>query len=176
MADPREITATLVVNFSTGAVGGDGLVAEVDSRPDGLNGGKTSFVPGDDVYILVYKTTNVTLNTPVSSHGAVIYQAGLSPVAIEKTDDLQFVDEITADLRYPIPLSGFTGAWLGNNLGNVTARSETTVGITQPVDAHFAGVYRVSWSPEALVYRLTNTALTGYTEYPIVVHFTGIAV
>ena len=175
MADAREITATVVVSFGGATSDNNGLVAEVDGREDGHNQGRTSFNPGDDVYILLYKTDNVTLNDPVVSYGTLVFEAGLSPEPVDQTDDLQFVDEIEATLQYPVNADGFTGQWLGNDLGVVQPVSQIKVGITRPVDAHFAAVYRIAYQADALVYRLTNTLLTGFDQYPIVVHFSGIA-
>ena len=53
--------------------GGDGhLSAEVDSRPYGLNGGRSQYFPGDDCYILVYRSNNVTIDTSVDPISGVI--------------------------------------------------------------------------------------------------------
>ena len=42
--------------------GGEGhLSAEIDSRPYGFNGGRTQYFPGDDCYVLVYKSANVEI-------------------------------------------------------------------------------------------------------------------
>lgn len=64
------------VSVSTSVVGGDGdLSAEIDSRPWGHNGGKTTFFSGDNCYVLVYKSPNIgTLksytsnSTPLEKH------------------------------------------------------------------------------------------------------------
>lgn len=186
MADPREITATLVVNFGEGAENlNDGLVAEIDSRPDGLNNGKTRFSPGDEVYILLFASSNVVLNAPVVSAGNLAYRPSLSPQVIDFEQDLQFVDDVEARLTYPLlPDRSFTGRWLGYSLGNVTKRGEMVLGIPQPMDGgepreHWAGLYRVNYPAVARVYHLTNTLLTEggqpIPEYSIIVHFSGIA-
>lgn len=176
MPDTREITATLVVGFGEANLGAnDGLVVDVDDRPDGLNQGRTRFSPGDDVYILVYKTENVVLNTPVVSAGSLIPRPGLSPVFYEKEQDLQFVDELEATLQYPIPPGVLaTGNWLGNSLGNVTQRGQLVVGIPAQAAAHWAGLYRHVHTAQADVYVLTNTYLP-YESYSIICHFTGVA-
>ena len=93
MADPREVTATLVVNFGEDAASNnDALIAEVDGRDDGLNLGKTRFLPGEDVWILLYQSKNVELNLPVTSWGDLILRAG--DELVEKEQDIQFVDDI----------------------------------------------------------------------------------
>ena len=177
MPDTRAITATLVVNFGQQAgARTDGLVAEIDNRPDGLNAGRTAFSPGDEVFILLYKTSNITLNAAISSAGILTRRADLSPVFIEKEQDLQFVDRIEQSLSYPIPVDvAGSGVWLGNDLGFVTQRTEIVLGIPQPVSEHWAGVYRHTHIAQADVYHLTNTLLP-FEDYPIVCHFAGIAV
>jgi hypothetical protein len=83
MAEEREVTATLVIGFGQDAALNDGMVAEVDSREDGLNHGRSIFMPGDDVYILLYVSSNVTLKTPVVSHGTLLFQPSLTPQNVE---------------------------------------------------------------------------------------------
>lgn len=47
---------------STNVSGYDGhLSAEVDSRPWGLNGGRSQYFDGDDCYVIVYKSDNVDI-------------------------------------------------------------------------------------------------------------------
>lgn len=42
------VVATLNINFDADAAGGQGILKlELDDREDGLNGGDTSFAPGD---------------------------------------------------------------------------------------------------------------------------------
>lgn len=174
MADPREITATLVVNFGAeAAANNDALVAEVDNRETGLNDGKTSFNPGDDVWILLYPSTNVVLNEPVTSWGDLILRAGTEYV--EKEQDIQFVDEIEGRVTYPM-LSGFLPSFIGRDASPVSQTGELTLQIAQPKDVeHWARVLRVNWTAEARAYRLTNTFISGFDSYQIVVHFTGVA-
>ncbi len=73
--------ATIRVQFGnpdgSGGPGGSGasghLSAEVDTRAAGLNGGRSSFSPGETVYILIYKSDNVSHpdghpNSPTCGH------------------------------------------------------------------------------------------------------------
>ena len=174
MADPREITATLVVNFGGQSSGNnDALVAEIDDRETGLNAGKTRFSPGEDVWILVYVSTNVTLNTPVTSWGDLIFRAG--DELVEKEQDLQFVDELEFRVTYPIR-DGFTSQWIGRTATGLVQTGELTLQIAQPADVdHWARLLRVNWTSRARAYRLTNTLIPGFDEYGIICHFTGIA-
>jgi len=174
MADPREITATLVVNFGGQAASdNDSLVAEIDDRETGLNSGKTSFLPGDDVWILLYKSENVTLNTPVTSWGDLILRAG--DELVEKEADIQFVDEVESRVGYPMR-DGFTSQWIGRTALGLVQTGELTLQIAQPADVeHWARLLRVNWTARAAAYKLTNTYIAGLTEYSIICHFTGIA-
>ena len=44
--------------------GGDGhLSAEIDSREWGYNGGRSQYYPGDDCYVIVYHSNNLTMPT-----------------------------------------------------------------------------------------------------------------
>lgn len=174
MADPREITTTLVVSFGeNAAANNDALVAEVDDREDGLNLGKTRFLPGEDVWILVYPTDNVTLNTPVTSWGDLILRAG--DELVEKEQDIQFVDDLEARVTYPMR-DGFTPTWIGRDALGLVQTGELTLQIAQPAGVdNWARLLRVNWTSRALAYRLTNTLISGLDEYNIICHFTGVA-
>lgn len=52
------VTTTVACQVS----GGEGiLTAEIDSRPYGLNGGRSQYFPGDTCYVLIYKSANVKI-------------------------------------------------------------------------------------------------------------------
>lgn len=179
MADSREVTATLVVNFGADAASNnDALIAEVDSRDEGLNLGKSRFLPGEDVWILLYTSKNVELNLPVTSWGDLILRAG--DELVEKEADIQFVDELESRVTWPMQ-DGFTGQWIGRTADPVAQTGELTLQIPQPVDGlsialpNWARLYRVNWTANARAYRLTNTLIPGFDEYSIICHFTGLA-
>lgn len=182
MADPREVTATLTVNFGEGAASNnDALVAEVDSRETGLNAGKTSFTPGEDVWILLYPSTNVVLNDPVTSWGDLLFRPGVE--FVEKEQDLTYVDALESRVGYPM-LTGFTPMFIGRDASPVAQTGELTLSIPQPTEMvmgvptdleHYARILRVNWTAEARAYRLTNTLIADLEEYSIIVHFTGVA-
>ena len=174
MPDSREVTATVVVNFGQGAASdNDALVAEIDSRETGLNAGKTTFLPGEDVWILVYPSSNVVLNTPVTSWGDLVRRAGTE--LVDKEQDLQFIDEVEGVVAWPI-LDGFTPTFIGRDASPVVQAGDMTLRIATPAAVdHYARVLRVNWVAEAIAYRLTNTEISGLDEYQIVVHFTGVA-
>ncbi len=71
---PEIVTANLTVNFTADnqqTANKGGIALEVDSRPDGLNGGNTSFRPGDDVHILRFITGNVNITVQQATAGSL---------------------------------------------------------------------------------------------------------
>lgn len=160
------ITANVVVNFDAGE--GDGLlIAEVDDRDDGLNGGNTNFKPGDTVGLLIFKSSNVTITDIITSAGSL---SGAGTQTKDVSDIISFPKEKTQNVRYPINGGGFTFKWLGNNLGTI---SHTEVNVTC---ANLGvGVAKVSYSSTADGHNLTSpTSLDGETTFDILVYVEGI--
>ncbi|MFZ5536723.1 MAG: hypothetical protein ACOZAP_04500 [Pseudomonadota bacterium] len=138
------------------------LSAEIDSRNDGLNGGKTSFAPGESVYILVYKTNNVSITQAASSAGSIT-QSGSATVEIE--EDVMFEDTDTGNLGRPVT-GGIAGTvWMGRSLGSLSVQADkTTVKASQKGIA----VARVKYTTHALVYKLSSpTSLNGLEDFSI---------
>ncbi|WP_041446859.1 hypothetical protein [Thiocystis violascens] len=163
------VTANITVSFgdqSASSASGH-LSAEIDSRPDGLNNGVTSFAPGDSAAFLVYKSSNVTYDAPVASAGSV---AGVgSGLTVEKEDDLSFADSDTASLS--TPATGIVSVtWLGRSLGSLSLQDQTTV----KAGAKGVAVARVKYACRADAYRLTSPAtLAGLTDFSILVFILG---
>ena len=86
--------ATIRVQFGNpDGSGSDGhLSAEVDTRPDGLNGGRSSFSPGETAYILVYKSDNVSITDTICSAGSLSAQGS---AVVTVTEELMFEDADT---------------------------------------------------------------------------------
>ena len=70
------ITTTLTVDFSAAsAAGSQGSVyAEVDTREGGLNGGRSSFRPGEEVVILIF-LDRASLQSIASSDGFMSFHS-----------------------------------------------------------------------------------------------------
>jgi len=174
----RQVTATLSIGFgnvTSESDGADTLIAEIDTRVDGLNKGKRSFLPGDDVFILVYRGSNVTIDDAIISLGSINYRPGNSPQIVELEEDIVFANESDASLTRPI-LSIQSDQWLGTDLGNVVKTGELQVSLSNPPVNNYAGVNRVGYTANADVYQLSGTLLNGTSEYEIVVVFIGTAV
>lgn len=167
----NSVTTSIVVQFTKGSADGI-LIVEVDDRDvseGGLNGGKTSFLPGDTVNLLLYKGALVSLDAVISSLGSLA--AGAS-ATVSKTEDVTFANETEATVRYPIS-GGFTYEWLGASNGAVSVIGENTLRIPAPATGQIAvGIARVTYNTTATVYRLQHSD-PGYAEYGIVAFFSG---
>lgn len=161
------VTASIVVNFG-GTTAGSSLKAEVDNRDEvsgGLNAGKTSFLAGDRVGILVFKN-RVTNVTATSSAGSI----STGPTGLKVfTEDVEFVNSNEANLSYTATaISNVT--WLGNSLGNVVNAGDGKVRSAQKGVA----IARITYTAQYSSYYLQSPAtLGGLTNFPIVVFITG---
>lgn len=161
------ITTSLVVEFDAGDDGGL-LVAEIDAFETGLNNGDTQFVPGDSPGFLIYKTSNVVIDTITPSVGTIANLGSqFTPEPIE--DYGIFTEERTINVNKPI-FGGFTSKWLGNNLGGVTITEQTLTAANSGV-----GVLKYSYSSFYSKHRLTGvpTILNGETSFPVVIYIVG---
>lgn len=163
--------ATLRVQFGSPDAQTTGhLSAEVDTRSDGLNGGRTAFSPGETVSILVYKSDNVTITDTVCSAGSLSAQ---STVAISVTEELMFEDSDTVSLGKPARASLSQYVWYGRSLGNVSLQSDK---LTVKADSKGVGVVKVTYDTLALIYALTSPAtLNGETDFSILALIKGAA-
>lgn len=163
-----EVTATLVVDFNVGDSGGK-LIAEIDARPDGFNGGKTSFAPGEQPVYLIFKSAEVVIDSQTPSAGSIAALAPLTGLfAMEEI--LDFADATEATLQKPV-YSGLTAKWLGNSLGTpVLVGDSKLVAPTKGV-----GVLKVNYNAQFLAYRLTNVPvkLNGETNYHVLIVIKG---
>lgn len=157
--------ATILVQFGTSSAEGGAsghLSAEVDTRPNGLNGGKSSFSPGETVYVLVYKTDNVTIAETLCSAGSLSAQ-GTTLVTL--SDEMMFEDAETTTLRVPAHGSISNTVWYGRALGSLTVQSDRT---TVRAAVKGVGVAKVTYQALAHIYALSSPAsLNGETDFSI---------
>lgn len=166
-------SATIVVQFGV-APGSDAsghLSAEVDTREGGLNGGQSSFAPGSDVYLLAYRTANVSITDVLASAGSITQQAGIS---VTVTEDLNFEDGRTASLSKPVAGASLDSVqWWGNDLGALTVQDDK---MSVQAASRGVAVARVTYTVAADVFRLASPAsINGQTTYPILVVVKGVA-
>lgn len=162
-----DITTSIVVQFSTNGSGSGGgsLSAQLDDRPTGLNGGTTGFKPGDSPAFLVFKSSDVILDSVVASAGGVV-NAGAGSYTVEET--ITFANSDTASLSKPFASGGLV-TWYGNNLGGLTFSGNSVRASTKGV-----AVAKVSYQANYVAYRLNSpSVLGGSTNFSIIVVVVG---
>lgn len=167
-------STTITVRFTTPGALGSGsatLSAEVDSREGGLNGGKSSFSPGEDVYILVFKSTNVSIVAIEASAGSI---TAAGSTIVNKTEDLTFAGQNTASLPTPTSSGLSSTKWLGKSGGAMTVGADQVTVTASSVTDKQVAVARVSYSSTADVYKLSSPAtIDGEVEFTIAVLILG---
>ena len=161
------VTTSLVVQFGLGTDEDNNfLSAEIDSRPEGYNGGNTSFLAGDSPVFLVYRSEGLTLSF-VSSKGSIAY---VGTGQIEVDEYITLANEKTGSLPKP-PLGPVTMTHFGGTVG------ATIVGLEVVLPAVGTAVYRVQYSASFLAYRMSGipAIFNGETTFPVVVVVTGTA-
>lgn len=155
------ITANVVVQFGKQV----GASAEVDDRAAGYNNGKTSFVPGEVVYLLLFYPEGYEVKFSESSAGNLVKVADDQK---DITDEVvQFADTDSASTQYPmssIPLySNIPATWLGTSLGSLRKVGESEVtpparardaSTGKPNPEHRIGIAKVSYSANCEVWKL----------------------
>jgi hypothetical protein len=163
------VTANITISFgeADAASANAHLSAEIDGRPEGLNAGKTSFVPGDTAHFLIYKSANVTYDTPIPSAGTI--NQGATGLTVTKEDDISFADTDTASLS--IPATGIVSVtWLGTSLGSLVLTDPTTI----KASAKGVAVARVRYTCSADAWSLQSPAsLAGLTDFSILIFILG---
>lgn len=164
----NEVTTTVQLTFGSGDSNKGHLSAEVDNRPGGLNGGKTKFSGGEPVYVLLYKSRNVSITQKLVSAGS-IYPGQNQLIDMEEI--ITFQNKREASLSKPV--SGMLDVtWLGNSLGWLTVDVDQTT-----VNASGAGVAvaKVSYKTEAQSYRIsTPRSVNGETNYSLIFFAAGV--
>lgn len=164
------VVATLNVNFSEDTEATQGVLKlEIDDRENGLNGGDTSFQPGDTVGFWLFKDSNVTLNTsvPVSTSGGVT-SAGSD--SIEVDEYITFSNSDSASLGYP-PSGSVSLDWIGRayKISGTTVTTTSTLPertrsqLKMADGSQVVGVLRAQYTASGSLYRLRSVP-TDITE------------
>ncbi len=158
------VVATLNVNFSedTESSKSGVLKLEIDGRENGLNGGDTSFQPGDTVGFWLFKDSNVTLETPVpiSTSGGVT-GAGTGSLAVDEF--ITFSNSDTASLGYP-PTGSVTLQWIGRayKIDGTSVTTQTTLPertrsqLRMADGSQMMGILRATYTANGSLYRLRS--------------------
>lgn len=143
------VTATLNVTFTADDGSGANqlpLILEIDSREDGLNGGSTSFRPGDTVYYLLHKAASLSIIEHSATEGSISSAGGGTR---RETETLTFSDAKEASVRYPVS-SIVSMSWLGTSPGTASLVDDTTITIPSPGFGLLRVVYDASYSAYSL--------------------------
>ena len=160
------VTTNIVVEFGEG-VSDLFMMAEVDGRDGGLNSGRTSFIPGDSVGILLFKDDRITKITTELTAGTL---SKIGKGTFEVKDEIVvFTDDNEARMRYPID-ANFVYKWIGVDRGNLAVTDGLT--IRKSIDG--IGVAKISYTAEYTAYRLHSPLkVSGEDQFTIVVLFVG---
>lgn len=157
------ITTTLVINFDGGEE--STLQAEIDSREDGLNGGITSFIPGDSPYFLVFKTDDVS--TTLDTTTGTINSMGTGIYKVEET--LTFTNTRESALSKPAE-GTVTRTVLSGTLPELQLKYNKLITSEKTI-----GVVKVEYDSRYHSYQLNDIPdnLAGETTFPIIILITG---
>lgn len=155
------VTASLTINFDAGK-GSNQFLVEVDDREDGPNSGRTSFNPGDTVYLLLYASDNISQIRQFVTSGSL---AVAGSVIVTKEEVIAFAQEREANARYPVMPGSATYQWYGPAPVGVSAQGSKFV----TTGDSFA-IGKVTYKSRATQYVLSGVA------YPAALAlFTGVA-
>lgn len=152
------------------------IVAEIDNRPDGYNGGKSQFAWGDDVYILLHKDGSDSIIKSGATAGTINIQAQDQTLTFR--DVVQFINSTEASPR--VPVAGLSSVqWFGANPSPRTAQAKNSKIVldysgngTPPPVGVYVGVAEVTSRTD--VYKLTlpqKSAAGGVEDFQIIVWF-----
>lgn len=166
-----EVTATIVVKFPDFVEDTlDGiLIAQIDSREDGLNDGDVSFQPGDNIGFLVYVNSQVVNLKLLSSTGNIVIISIGELRSV--TEDIPFVHKDSASVSFPI-FGGITEEWIGFDRGPVNIENDRDLVLSNGIST---GILRVTYDTKFDAYSLEGTPsqLLGKPEYPVLITVVG---
>lgn len=162
MVAATTITASVLVDFA-GEDANFAAFVELDDREFGLNGGKTNFIPSQDVYLLLFKPTGYSVIQTLTTSGVLELVQGSTR---DVDEFVQFVNEDSQSVRYPID-SSFSYQWEGDSPGVLSntqfGLSLPTRGIDpntqKPIPEYRAAVARIIYSANCEVWKLSGTPL-----------------
>lgn len=166
------ITTNLVIRFQTtdsSAAENAVLSAELDTRDDGLNEGRSQFLYGDTPAYLIYRTDNVTY-TQESTAGSVQY---IETGSIEVIETISFVGETEARLSKP-PLGGVAFTLVAGRDVDVSTLTVVGTRVTNPVEA--LAVVKAQYMTRYEAYRLigvTDPMVPDLEDYEVIIYILG---
>lgn len=166
------VTATVTVSFADPNKGGT-LTAELDTRDDGYNQGRSQFAHGDEPVFLVRHSDDLEVQVFTSTGSCASFDNDFT----QEQDFLSYVQTRSASTSKPIT-GGLVTTWLGNNLGAVrqVGSNELAIAGTTPITG--VGVLKVNFNSAFTAYRLTGVpaTLNGETNFNVLVAFVGVPI
>lgn len=162
------ITTTLVVELSGSAE----LRAEIDTRPEGLNGGKSQFSAHDDIWILV-EAVGCTIGEVKASSGSVVAGSDVTITTRYETVTYAPGQPAKTSKRIDNP-SGVTAIWRGNRPTQLKASQDGSLALLdssgKALQLPAAGL--VTYSTRYKSFKLTPPAeaRTAKGPWPIIVY------
>lgn len=132
------------------------IVAEIDSRSTGYNGGKTQYKWGDDVYLLLYiGSQNVNITAGATSGSMALVRSEAVPIS----ETVTFANVATASPSKPVTSLGAV-RWFGSSPQNRVLELKDGVfnlKYTRTGKEPDVGVFigQVNYTSRANVYKLT---------------------
>lgn len=183
MATNKVVTASLTVSFEKPDVSGDGFLSwEIDDRAEedgGLNGGDTSFAPGDTAYVLLYRESSVSLTETFTSAGTLSIFGSTNGQTKSFTgteaEYLTVTNSNTANLSKPANNGPPSLSWLGKNkkIGKGTAKlqmmsqGDTTSEVIIDLGTEMVGVIKAEYESRSTAYKLSGVP----DDFPMAVIF-----
>lgn len=160
------ITTSLVVQFTDPVAAEEAnavLIAEIDSRNDGLNSGNTTFTLGSDVGFLIYNSPNVEFSIETTAGSITSFQ----DVTIPKSEFLTYANSNSATLDKP-PEGTVTITQVG---GTIRSWSNDQSTVTPDTDENVLAVIKAEYDTVAHERKLVN--VTYQEPTPVVILVTG---
>lgn len=160
MSAGKGLSTSLVVNFASN-LDSAVLSVEVDSRPDGYNGGATSFRPGDSPAFLIHKTPEVVIREIRVTQGSVQYLGS----SIDTEEEwLALAMEKSIKPKYPIN----TVIGIDKSYGDAVTGYSVSRGMLVFPTSRLSS-FHLNYTKKAEAYRVTGTL----GDAPIIVFVLG---
>lgn len=162
-----QVSTTITIQFGDNAESQGFLTAEIDSRSDGLNAGRSQFQPEEVVWFLVYAGPNVSYDAPVLSDGVLMRG---SDVLVPQDEVISFANTKEGKLGKPAE-GAIKLNWYGTSLGSSKLGSDKMTLVTEKVGVAVASV-KYSARAKAWGIKAPKTS-GGAASFPVAVFILG---
>lgn len=141
----KSTTVTFAITGTDGTA--DAIEVELDEK---ANGGKSTFLPTDKAYFLVFTNPE---NLALSIDATMGTITALGTKSVERTDTLQFVQSASESLNN-VPTGSVRTEWIGR-AGGTVAVSGTSVSVPTAVN----GILNCTYTATAKSYSLSGVSI-----------------